>query len=58
MDEGVVCVWDSMRPAETPGGWIELDDAFDSQGDETVYIDTLAAGNPNATRIFYRVIEN
>ena len=46
----------SLKETETPGGWIELDDAFTSQGETTTYIDTLAAGT--GTRIFYRVSEN
>ena len=45
----------SLKAEGLPGGWIELDDSFPSQGETTTYIDTLAAGAPNATRIYYRV---
>ena len=50
-------VWASTSLKETgqPGGWIELDDTVDSQGEETTYTDTLVAGGQ---RVFYQVREN
>jgi len=46
----------SLNAEGTPGGWIELDDGFESQGELTTYIDTQAVGV--GPRVFYRVSEN
>ena len=46
----------AQKPQRPPGGWIELDDAFNSQGESTTYVDVQAAGA--GLRIFYRVSEN
>jgi hypothetical protein len=46
----------SLKSAETPGGWIELDDSYPSQGESTTYVDTQFAGA--GQRIYYRVSEN
>ncbi len=46
----------SLLATGTPGGWVELDDSYASQGDETSYTDTQFAGL--APRVFYQVREN
>lgn len=45
-----------LKDAGTPGGWIELDDSYPSQGETTTYVDTQFAGS--APRVFYRVSQN
>ena len=45
-----------LKDAGTPGGWIELDDSYPSQGETTTYVDTQFAGS--ASRVFYRVSQN
>ena len=43
----------SMRADGQPGGWIELDDGFPAEGDESTYVDSLSViAGP---RVFYRV---
>ena len=43
----------SMSAGGQPGGWVELDDGFDSQGTETTYLDSLMV--VSGSRVFYRV---
>ena len=45
-----------LKDAGTPGGWIELDDSYPSQGETTTYVDTQFAGS--APRVLYRVSQN
>ena len=42
-----------LKMGETPGGWVELNDAVPSTGEASVVVDTIAAGSsPN---LFYRL---
>jgi hypothetical protein len=43
-----------LTSAGQPGGWVELTDALVSGGNQTMYVDTIAANLPQA---FYRVRE-
>jgi hypothetical protein len=43
----------SLKAEGQPGGWIELDDGFEAEGDESTYVDSLSViAGP---RVFYRV---
>ena len=44
----------TLTPTGQPGGWVELTDALVSGGNQTIYVDTIAANLPQA---FYRVRE-
>jgi hypothetical protein len=43
----------SLKPNGEPGGWIELDDGFEAEGDESTYVDFLSF--VTGPRVFYRV---
>ncbi|MBT7215824.1 MAG: Ig-like domain-containing protein [Verrucomicrobia bacterium] len=43
----------SLKPNGEPGGWIELDDGFEAEGDESTYVDLLSF--VTGPRVFYRV---
>jgi hypothetical protein len=43
----------SLKADGQPGGWIELDDGFESEGDESTYVDFLSV--VSGPRVFYRV---
>jgi hypothetical protein len=52
---GIFASTSMLATGITPGGWVELDDGVESQGDETIYLDETAAGL--GPRVFYQVRE-
>ncbi|MGI9243556.1 MAG: hypothetical protein ACR2RV_22335, partial [Verrucomicrobiales bacterium] len=52
---GIYSSTSMLESGVLPGGWIELDDSYESQGDQTTFVDTQAVGA--GSRVFYQVRE-